>query len=58
MPTAATIAGTSIDVEVVMARIRRVLILLAGLVGLLAIAETAANAGLSTHNHSEPLRRR
>jgi hypothetical protein len=39
-------------------RIRRVLILLAGLVGLLAIAETAANAGLSVTNHSEPLRRR
>jgi hypothetical protein len=40
-----------------MKRIRQVLILLAGLVGLLAIAETAANAGMS-YNHTEPLRRR
>ena len=47
-----------VDVEVQMTKIRRLLVLLAGLVGLLAIAETAANAGLSGVNHCEPLRLR
>jgi hypothetical protein len=45
-----------VDVEVVMARIRRLVILLAGLVGLLAVAEGVAQAGLSGVNHCEPLR--
>jgi hypothetical protein len=48
---------TSSTWEDFMNKIRRLLILLAGLVGLLAIAETAANAGISGVNHCEPLRR-
>jgi hypothetical protein len=47
-----------VDVEVVMNTIRRLVVLLAGVVGLLAVAETAAHAGLSGTNHCEPLRRR
>jgi len=41
-----------------MTTIRRLVVLLAGLVGLLAAAGTAAHAGLSGLNHCEPLRRR
>ena len=41
-----------------MTRIRRLLVLLAGLVGVLVATEVAAHAGLSALNHCEPLRRR
>ena len=40
-----------------MRRIRRVLVLVAGCVGLLALTIPAANATI-TYNHCEPLRRR
>jgi hypothetical protein len=40
-----------------MTRVRRLLVLLAGLVGVLAATEGAAHAGLSGVNHCEPLRR-
>jgi hypothetical protein len=41
-----------------MTRIRRLLVLLAAVVGVLAATEAAAHAGLSGINHCEPLRRR
>ena len=41
-----------------MRTIRRLLVLLAGIVGLLVVAETAAHAGLSVVNHCEPVRQR
>ena len=41
-----------------MTTIRRLVVLLAGLVGLLVVAESAAHAGLSGVNHCEPLLRR
>ena len=41
-----------------MTRIRRLLVLLAAVVGVLAATQAAAYAGLSASNHSEPLRRR
>jgi hypothetical protein len=42
-----------------MKTVRRLLVLLAGMVGLLAILQTAAYAGFGFgNNHTEPLRRR
>jgi hypothetical protein len=49
---------TDIDMEVLMTAIRRLVVLLASVVGILALAGTAAHAGLSGVNHCEPLRRR
>jgi len=41
-----------------MARIRRVAVLVATFVGVLAASESAAHAGIIIGNHCEPLRRR